>query len=121
MNPATYNYQMDQRPPEDLAGNLAAKYEYITPSALIVHLCQGIHFQAIPSSNSRELVAFNVAAKYQGIFGIGSGKGSPYYSWCIQWQQLVSLSLLYQGVGPLRSLSAKVPTASPSSAHLRRK
>jgi hypothetical protein len=92
MNPATYNYQMDWRPAEDLTGTLAADYEYTTPSIFVVHLKHGIDFQNIPPANGRELVASDVIANYQRMFGIGGGKGSPYYSWYIQWQQLKSLT-----------------------------
>ena len=92
MNPATYNYQMDWRPAEDLTGTLAADYEYTTPSTFVVHLKHGIDFQNIPPANGREMVASDVIANYQRMFGIGGGKGSPYYSWYIQWQQLKSLT-----------------------------
>jgi peptide/nickel transport system substrate-binding protein len=123
MNPATYNYQMDWRPPEDLTGNLAADYEYTTPSTFVVHLRQGIHFQNIPPANGRELVASDVVANYDRIFGIGGGTISPSYSWYVQWQQLKSLTapdnytVVFQwGTSNTEFINELMDSADPSNA-----
>ena len=92
VNPATYNFQMDWRPSEFVTGNLAKSYEFTTPSTFVVHLNQGIKWQNLPPANGRNFVASDVVANYQRLFGLGTGTGSPFYSWFVQWQQLQSVT-----------------------------
>ena len=55
-------------------------------------LNQGIKWQNLPPANGRDFVASDVVANYQRLFGLGSGTGSPFYTWFVQWQQLQSVT-----------------------------
>ena len=92
IDPATFKFQMDWRPSEFVKGNLAKSYEFTTPSTFVVHLNQGIKWQNLPPANGRNFVAADVVANYQRLFGLGTGTGSPFYSWFVQWQQLQSVT-----------------------------
>ena len=92
VNPTTYNFQMDWRPSEFVTGNLAKSYEFTSPSTFVVHLKPGIKWQNLPPANGRNFVASDVVANYQRLFGLGSGTGSPFYTWFVQWQQLQSIT-----------------------------
>ena len=91
-DPATFNYQLSWRPPDFVTGHLAASYEYSGPSTFVVHLRQGIHWQNLPPANGRELIASDVVANYQRIYGAGAGPASPSYAGYTQWQKLQSVT-----------------------------
>ena len=75
-----------------MTGHLAASYEYSGPSTFVVHLRQGIHWQNLPPANGRELIASDVVANYQRIYGAGAGPASPSYAGYTQWQKLQSVT-----------------------------
>ena len=92
MNPTTFAYQADWRPPQYVTGRMAQSYEFTSPSTWVVHLRHGIQWQNVPPVNGREVVASDIIASYVRQFGLGQGIGSPYYSWYTQWNQLQSLT-----------------------------
>ena len=92
MNPKDFAYQADWRPPAYVTGRMAQSYEFTTPNTWVVHLRQGMHWQNVAPANGREVIASDVVASYQRMFGLGAGKGSPFYSWYTQWNQLKSLT-----------------------------
>jgi ABC-type transport system substrate-binding protein len=92
MNPTTFAYQADWRPPQYVTGRMAQSYEFTSPSTWVVHLRHGIQWQDVPPVNGREVVASDIIASYVRQFGLGQGTGSPYYSWYTQWNQLQSLT-----------------------------
>jgi peptide/nickel transport system substrate-binding protein len=92
-DPKDYTYQADWRPPQYVTGRMAESYEFTTPSTWVVHLRHNIYFQNVPPVNGRQVVASDIIANYQRLFGLGSGlTPSPYYSWYTQWNQLISLT-----------------------------
>ncbi len=91
-DPATFNYQLSWRPPDFVTGHLAASYEYSGPSTFVVHLRHGVHWQNLPPANGRELIASDVVANYQRIYGAGAGPASPSYASYTQWQKLQSVT-----------------------------
>ena len=96
VNPSVWNYQLLFRPTEDMAGQLAASWEFTDPSTLVVHLRQGIHWQNIAPVNGREFTASDVAFHFDRLFGLGGGftKPAPYYANVSRWAPLTVVTAI---------------------------
>ena len=93
LDPSIFAYNIDFRPNDYVKGLLAESYEFTDPFTFVLHLRHGIHWQNIPPANGRELVASDIVAHYDRLYGLDSGMTpSPLYVGVAAWKQLISVT-----------------------------
>ena len=93
LDPAIFNYPITFRPSDYVKGLLAESWEFTDPLTYVEHIRKGVTWQNIPPANGRELTAYDIAAHYNRLFGLGGGytTGSSYVTQT-PYANLVSLT-----------------------------
>jgi peptide/nickel transport system substrate-binding protein len=80
VDPTAWSYQIEFRPNQFIAGQLASDWQFNGPGTLVVALRQNLTWQNISPVNGRQFVAADVVYHYDREYGLGDGftKPSPY-------------------------------------------
>jgi peptide/nickel transport system substrate-binding protein len=94
LDPEVFDYKPLYHPPQYLKGQLAESWELTDPSTFVAHLRKGIHWQALPPANGREVIADDVVFHFNRLYGLGGGftKPSPFHTATFAFQELVSVT-----------------------------
>jgi peptide/nickel transport system substrate-binding protein len=77
VDPSVWNYQINFRPDQYCAGQLASSWEFTSPGVFVIHLRQNIYWQNLPPVNGRQFVASDVIYHYDRLYGMGDGFTTP--------------------------------------------
>ena len=77
VDPKAWNYQIQFRPNQYVAGLNASSWEFTGPGNFVVHIRQNIYWQNIAPVNGRKFTAADVVYHYDRLYGLGDGFTKP--------------------------------------------